>query len=384
MNLPAYTQADFDGDKEHCDLTMKGGITSEVVYPFAVTELATKRRFENIGGISAGAIAAAITAAAEYNRTGGGFLTLSEIPQDIGERLLPLFQPTPPYHGLFKTVLSSLSGKGPWEKVVGACRSALRYQWPAALVGLLPAALLLVHMAMYGASWLVGVVALTTSLLGPLLAILIDFAFTVFRGLPKTNFGLCSGLTQPGYGGPGLTDWLVEKIETVAGRTNPDGSMPETPLTFGDLRGRAINLEIMTTNLSVATPYQLPQAIEGFYFREDDFERILPKWIVEYLKENGEAVDLPRASGLRRLPSADKLPVAVAVRMGLGFPILVYAVPLYMRSSPFLLNGETQQMLRRCWFSDAGISGNFPIRLFDSLWSTNSTSAYSVEEHNPN
>ena len=91
MDLPAYTQADFDGDKKCCDLTMKGSITSGVVYPFAVTELATKRRFENIGGISAGAIAAAITAAAEYNRTGGGFLTLSEIPEDIEERLLPFF-----------------------------------------------------------------------------------------------------------------------------------------------------------------------------------------------------------------------------------------------------------------------------------------------------
>ena len=147
--------------------------------------------------------------------------------------------------------------------------------------------------------------------------------------------------------------------------------------------GRAINLEIMTTNLSVGTPYQLPQAIEGFYFREGDFERIFPKWIVEYLKKNGQAVDLPSASGYRRLPNALKLPVVVAVRMGLSFPFLLYAVPLYTRNSACPLNGRAQQTLRRCWFSDAGISSNFPIRLFDSLWSTKSTLANSLEEHNP-
>ena len=42
-----------------CDIVMKGGITSGVVYPLAAVELSTKYRFVNIGGTSAGAIAAA-------------------------------------------------------------------------------------------------------------------------------------------------------------------------------------------------------------------------------------------------------------------------------------------------------------------------------------
>ncbi|MGZ7032569.1 MAG: patatin-like phospholipase family protein, partial [Thermoanaerobaculia bacterium] len=51
-----------------CDLVMKGGITSGIVYPAAVSELSREFEFVNIGGTSAGAIAAALTAAAEYRR----------------------------------------------------------------------------------------------------------------------------------------------------------------------------------------------------------------------------------------------------------------------------------------------------------------------------
>jgi predicted acylesterase/phospholipase RssA len=45
-----------------CDLVMKGGITSGVVYPPAIFALAGQYRFKNIGGTSAGAIAATSSA----------------------------------------------------------------------------------------------------------------------------------------------------------------------------------------------------------------------------------------------------------------------------------------------------------------------------------
>src|SRR6187399_3344956 len=64
-----------------CDIVMKGGITSGVIYPLAVCELAGVYRLRNIGGTSAGAIAAAAAAAAEYGRTsdrpGSGFQGLA-------------------------------------------------------------------------------------------------------------------------------------------------------------------------------------------------------------------------------------------------------------------------------------------------------------------
>ena len=52
----------------YCDLTMRGGTTSGVVYPLAVASLARHYEFKQIGGASAGAIAAAFTAAAERGR----------------------------------------------------------------------------------------------------------------------------------------------------------------------------------------------------------------------------------------------------------------------------------------------------------------------------
>lgn len=61
-DVQAYQEASID-------LTMEGGTTSGVVYPLAVCELATRFHFRNVGGASAGAIAAALTAAAEIGRS---------------------------------------------------------------------------------------------------------------------------------------------------------------------------------------------------------------------------------------------------------------------------------------------------------------------------
>ena len=63
-DLPAFSSETLDT----CNLVMKGGVTSGVVYPGTIRVLATRYRFHKIGGTSAGAIAAAFTAAAEYRR----------------------------------------------------------------------------------------------------------------------------------------------------------------------------------------------------------------------------------------------------------------------------------------------------------------------------
>ena len=61
-------QASSGQPDKSCDIVLKGGITSGVVYPLALVSLSQKYRFSNIGGTSAGAIAAAAAAAAEYGR----------------------------------------------------------------------------------------------------------------------------------------------------------------------------------------------------------------------------------------------------------------------------------------------------------------------------
>lgn len=108
-------------DKPPCDLVMKGGITSGVVYPQLIAELSAKYRFKNIGGTSAGAIAAAACAAAEHARQTGtrpdAFDELMKLPTQLSQRdgeaghsmLFHLFQPAVAVRRHFKVLVSMLN-----------------------------------------------------------------------------------------------------------------------------------------------------------------------------------------------------------------------------------------------------------------------------------
>jgi hypothetical protein len=109
---------------KYCDLVMKGGVTSGVVYPRAVEKLATEYWFKNIGGTSAGAIAAGATAAAECarRRTGkdAGFERLAKLPDDL-ERdnfLLSLFRPDRQTRRVFEVLLAAMSAKRAHKSVL--------------------------------------------------------------------------------------------------------------------------------------------------------------------------------------------------------------------------------------------------------------------------
>lgn len=99
--------------ERNCDVVMKGGITSGIVYPEAIHELSRRYRFRSVGGTSAGAIAAAGTASAEVGRRRGdatAFNRFATLPMQLSEpvrpggssRLFSLFQPqaatAPIYH----------------------------------------------------------------------------------------------------------------------------------------------------------------------------------------------------------------------------------------------------------------------------------------------
>ena len=93
-----------------CDVVMRGGITSGIVYPKAIAKLAETYRFRSIGGTSAGAIAAAATAAAAYGARNGQdhFQTrIKNFPEELatdknGKTVLErLFQPAPGMEPLF-------------------------------------------------------------------------------------------------------------------------------------------------------------------------------------------------------------------------------------------------------------------------------------------
>src|SRR5689334_25419608 len=98
-----------------CDIVMKGGITSGVVYPLAAVELSKDFRFVNIGGTSAGAIAAAAVAAAEVGRATGrgpGFERLAALPAQLQTELSGLFQPQRATRPVYRLLVGRLGKKG--------------------------------------------------------------------------------------------------------------------------------------------------------------------------------------------------------------------------------------------------------------------------------
>ena len=378
-----YAQADFEGEKPVCDIVMKGGITSGVVYPLAVIEIARHYRIENIGGTSAGALAAALTAAAEFGRQREGYLKIAEIPDEIAPDLVSLFQPAPKLKPLFDLLLASLAGGGKAAKTFRLIGAALRGYAGAAFLGALPGLIVCVAAALAGTSGWLAFGALA-ALLGTAAAVLVRVVMATTRELPANGFGMCTGLRQPDHAKPALTEWLADRIDRVAGRV-AEGETPGRPLTFGDLMGPdpdrpRINLAVMTTNLSMRRPYQLPFRERTYLFRRSEFARLFPERVVAHMTANARTFP----SGQEQLedfyyfPEARHLPVVVAARMSLSFPGLFSAVPLYARD--FTLKDEAEQQVPRlCWFSDGGLSSNFPIHFFDRLWPNAPTFAIGLE-----
>jgi predicted acylesterase/phospholipase RssA len=420
--------ADYSKARRHCDVVMKGGITSGVVYPLAVCELAQDYRFKCVGGTSAGAIAAAATAAAEYGRDKHGFRRLARLPDELGHagRLRGLFQPERSTRRPFAALIGKLEG-GVW----GAIRAAWFGSFFLALLGALPGIALILLSILYwsGQGWgVLGVAAcvlgvatgLAVALLGAAGAVVVRLCHVLARHVPDNGFGLCSGMRPDNSGRPGLTPWLTDLLEECAGRASRD------PLTFGDLWAgpgpdadprnpppegkRFVELEMMTTNLVNRLAKRIPWEEGGWYFDPDEFRRLFPEDVVRWMEANppalrpertGRRSELHRAQMRPRLPLPDPqdLPVVVAARMSLSFPLLLSAVPLWSFD-----HGRPQTAARekawqawlddrpddwqaqcgppqdwpwddlpatpeaeRCWFSDGGISSNFPIHFFDRL-----------------
>src|SRR6476660_4916152 len=127
-----------DTGRRFCDLVMKGGITSGIVFPTAVAQLSTQYRFRHIGGTSAGAIAAAGAAAAEFRRATDaaqpdyGFVRLGRLPKLLGERpdgghsrLFRLFAPEPAARRHFGILAAMLNRTGIAARVLHGGRAAM-------------------------------------------------------------------------------------------------------------------------------------------------------------------------------------------------------------------------------------------------------------------
>jgi hypothetical protein len=126
---------------------------------------------------------------------------------------------------------------------------------------------------------------------------------------------------------------------------------------------------------------------DRWFFKEEEFRELFPKRVVDWMVNKAPPVD-PGASveGLLRLPEPADMPVVVAARMSLSFPGLISAVPLWTvdrgrrdrveaayaaneawdRGQRAKFEEEKPWPPECCWFSDGGITSNFPMQFFDS------------------
>ncbi|MCM2472671.1 RpoH suppressor [Rhizobium sp. CG5] len=356
---------------KHCDLVMKGGITSGVVYPRAVIELSKKYRFDNIGGTSAGAIAAVVTAAAEYGRDSGGFDKVGKLPDELSKTLLQKFQPLPHLRPLFALLLAALTKR--WAAVLIALLTGYS---KSAVLGALPGLVTLV-LALYSQESGYGVLGLLLTLAGGLAAPVYSAVRQVTGALPEADFGLCSGLTQPDTDGPALTDWLADTIDRVAGL-----APGAPPLGIAKLLERGIRVNTVTTDISTHRPYALPMGNRLHFFSEREFRRLFPKRIVDSMVAASKRVETKDKSRDLYYFNVENMPLVVMARMSLSFPGLISAVPLW-RYDYTLINASDDQKLVRCLFSDGGLSSNFPVHFFDRFLPQTPTFGISLGEHNP-
>jgi len=343
-----------------CDIVMKGGITSGIVYPAAVCEIAKKYRLRNVGGTSAGAIAAAGAAASEVGRTvpGAGFARLAALPARLsahtpaprrrGSVMFNLFQPSEQTEPLFRVLVAVLNSKdgsgeprkaidGPFRRFLARVRRAshtARAVLPSvvaaapfgaicgAALGIAALALIIVAGIDGQASWsgvlgslalvFVMLTALALAIGGMVMGCLVSLARRGLAALPKNDFGLCTGFSAGEACPPGTPG--EEDLQLVGHKFMPKPLTtlladefdalagkkdPGEPLTLGDLAKHGITLKMFTTSLNDGTPYTLPFRDRTFFFCPEEFRDLFPPRIVNWMTPEDVRQKVPRGKEAR-------------------------------------------------------------------------------------
>ena len=255
--------------------------------------------------------------------------------------------------------------------------------------------------------------------------------------LAAQGFGICVGSDGPdahvsSSAEPGpFTDWMTAEIDRIAG--------VEGPLTIGDLRGDDpddpdIQLQVMTTNLTMGRPQTFPFRDRTYLFDPLELAAVLPaegdrtpaarpgpatardgtplarRGGARGQRRDGrrpterpvrdrrsrsaaprwQVADPPARSASRRgtapavlAAAADDLPVILAARLSLSFPALISAVPLW--AVDYTDNVGTREHPRyrakRCWMTDGGLTANFPVHFFDSPLPSRPTFAVDLQSY---
>ncbi|MES2318485.1 MAG: hypothetical protein V4631_13435 [Pseudomonadota bacterium] len=375
-----------------CDIVMEGGITSGVVYPSFIARLSKQFKFRSIGGASVGAVAAVAAAAAQWRRNRDSasqpagpaydpFAELAKLGKWLAKthegksNLFALFQPCADLERHFACLVTSLNAPGPggtlWRFVLAvAMHFPLGWLVGAAVVAGT------IYATPPTAFWLrTGAV-----LLGVLCVVVVSiahFALSGWFGLRANRFGICSGMQAGANQPPALTEWLHGYVQTLAG-------LPlDEPLHFDQLEASDIELVLMTTGVSEFRAHRLPYSGDSLAFRKSELAHYFPPsvidWLIAHPSEKHRTstrellarmnADCPEGDpDVFFMPDPPDLPVIVAARMSLSFPILLQAVPLLrIRYYEDAVKEKGDRGMKTVWFSDGGLTNNFPIHLFDRL-----------------
>lgn len=313
-----------DALRLECDLIMKGGVTSGLVYPAAIAEIARSYRLRCIGGTSAGAIAAAAAAAMEFGRqTSRDPARQRALPDELLQlsnavaeqrdgitRLDAMFSADDGLQPLFADLKRTLRGEGAIGlRTIIAAGSSDPWLVPylATMLGILLAVPLL-------AGWLLAVpfqapvlLALLFSLLTLLAAawwvvpaVLGHIATHVAALWVNNGLGFATGMAaaDKGHAVP-LLQWLHDTLQRLSG-------LPETSvLSFGHLwlghrhdaaqpvaanseAGREIDLVLVATDLnrlqSVNFPF-LPER-SRLFIDQRQWQRLFPAPVLAAIRNN--------------------------------------------------------------------------------------------------
>jgi len=387
-----------------CDIVMAGGVTSGIIYPGAVAMIARRYRFRSIGGTSVGAIAAAVTAAAEYGRRTGrnpvAFEGVARIPKSLGDvatdghsRLFHLFTPESATKPLL-ALMTPLFAQNRRLSQIAAIFTASMLSWQIALpvLAALIAGLAVTAVLVRDGSFALAAVALVMTVamvaltwIGFTARILARHWLPAWR---NNGYGICTGLATPGCRQDtqapfeGLVNWIHARVQAAAGR-----KLDDYPLTFGDLWAastspeaeasetnlkapRTIELSMIASDISRNRTVQLPflETPSPLYVETSVLDRYFPSTIVQWMKNNaGQYEDrVEQRADVIRLPLPQNLPIVFGARVSLSFPVLLSALPLMTPDFAKGRSGGGHIPLRRIWFSDGGLTSNFPIHFFDS------------------
>lgn len=326
-----------------CDLIMKGGVTSGLVYPGAIYSLTETFRLRNIGGTSAGAIGATAAAAMEYGLRSGRNLhardqmawlnaQLADRTDQGMSRLDAMFcgdpgidpgEPgTAPLLAAFKGamngnmapalgLLPSLAAALPPES-----RRALRVTGVASLLQAVAGGALawLLASAAHGGAGFEGMAAGLGAVGSLAAAGTLNLRASLRHGITispaqvnrllqpivSNGLGLATGFAEPPATInqrqlPSLTLWLHQTIQSLAGHSDSD---PHQVLTFGKLWSlgqdpdasafgqRAIDLVLVCSDLnrlhSASFPF-LPDNQRLFYDPQE-WQRLFPAPVLEAME----------------------------------------------------------------------------------------------------